>query len=109
MVLYNVNRDQKERANKLMLFYASEPEEVSVLSFGSVGVILGLKHTRTGDTLVSGSGRSDSRPSDDEHGEDGNILREITPPRRRLIRHFVRRTHHAFCEDYNRNLASLMA
>ena len=27
----------------------------------------------------------------------------------RPIRHFVRRTHHAFCEDYNRNLASLMA
>ncbi len=32
------------------------------LPFGSVGVILGLKHTRTGDTLVSTHGRSKESP-----------------------------------------------
>lgn len=40
------------------------------LPFGSVGVILGLKYTRTGDTLVS-TGGSSSIPT---------ILPEITPP-----------------------------
>ena len=70
-MLYNVNRDQKERANKLMLFYASEPEEVSILSFGSVGVILGLKHTQTGDTLVSADASNDPT---------AGPLRDIKPP-----------------------------
>ncbi|KAL5487835.1 MEF2 [Sanghuangporus weigelae] len=80
MVLHNMNRNQKERINKLLLFYASEPEEVSALSFGSVGVILGLKHTRTGDTLVSAAGRSDVLSSDSEQQEDADVLPEITPP-----------------------------
>ncbi|KAL5530204.1 MEF2 [Sanghuangporus sanghuang] len=80
MVLYNMNRNQKERINKLLLFYASEPEEVSILSFGSVGVILGLKHTRTGDTLVSAAGRSDILSSDSKQQEEPDVLPEITPP-----------------------------
>ena len=56
--------------SKLLLLYASETEEVDELPFGSVGVILGLKHTRTGDTLVS-SGVSDAFKS---------TLRDIRPP-----------------------------
>lgn len=56
--------------SKLLLLYASESEEVDELPFGSVGVILGLKHTRTGDTLVS-SGVSDAFRS---------TLRDIRPP-----------------------------
>ena len=39
--------------SKLLLLYASEAEEVDELPFGSVGVVLGLKCTRTGDTLTS--------------------------------------------------------
>lgn len=53
-----------------MLLYASEAEEVESLPFGSVGVILGLKYTRTGDTLVST--KSSSGPS--------LPLRDIIPP-----------------------------
>ena len=56
--------------SKLLLLYASEAKEVDELSFGSVGVILGLKYTRTGDTLVS-SGVS---------GAFKSTLRDITPP-----------------------------
>ena len=56
--------------SKLSLLYASEVVEVDELPFGSVGVILGLKHTRTGDTLVS-SGVSDTFKS---------TLRDIRPP-----------------------------
>jgi elongation factor G len=51
--LFNVTRNQKEKLSKLLLFYASHPEEVETLTFGDVGVILGLKHTRTGDTLIA--------------------------------------------------------
>jgi elongation factor G len=49
--------------SKLLLLYASEAVEVEELPFGSVGVILGLKNTRTGDTLFSTHGRAkDSSP-----------------------------------------------
>jgi len=66
----NTTRNQRERVSKLLLLYASEVEEVEELPFGSVGVIIGLKYTRTGDTLVS-TGGSSSVPT---------ILPEITPP-----------------------------
>ena len=52
-MLYNTVTRQKERISKLLLCYASQHIEVESLPFGSVGVILGLKHTRTGDVLVS--------------------------------------------------------
>ncbi|KAG8834880.1 Ribosome-releasing factor 2, mitochondrial [Serendipita sp. 399] len=51
--LYNTTTRQKERISKLLLCYAAEHREVDSLPYGSVGVILGLKHTRTGDTLTS--------------------------------------------------------
>ncbi|KAG8886494.1 Ribosome-releasing factor 2, mitochondrial [Tulasnella sp. 331] len=69
--LINTTNRQKERVSKVMLFYASQPEEVEALSFGGVGVILGLKHTRTGDTLTSMSWNESDAPS---------TLRSITPP-----------------------------
>lgn len=69
-VLLNSSRNQRERVSKLLLLYASEAEEVEELPFGSVGVILGLKYTRTGDTLVSTGGPTSTR----------SVLREITPP-----------------------------
>src|ERR1700734_2597723 len=51
-VLLNITRGQKERASQLLLMYASRTEEVNELPFGSVGVIQGLRYTRTGDTLI---------------------------------------------------------
>ncbi|KAJ6628731.1 P-loop containing nucleoside triphosphate hydrolase protein [Mycena sp. CBHHK59/15] len=69
--LVNTTRGQKERISKLLLLYASQTEEVEELSFGSVGVLLGLRFTRTGDTLESAGAPSSSRTS----------LRDIvTPP-----------------------------
>ncbi|KAF5363928.1 hypothetical protein D9756_000476 [Leucocoprinus leucothites] len=68
--LLNTNRNQKEVISKLMLLYASEFREVDELPFGSVGVIIGLKHTRTGDTLVSTGTPASAR----------SVLRDITPP-----------------------------
>lgn len=60
-MLYNTVTRQKERISKLLLCYASEQKEVDSLPFGSVGVILGLKYTRTGDTLVSANAANDHR------------------------------------------------
>jgi elongation factor G len=71
-MLYNPVTRQKERISKLLLCYASEQKEVESLSFGSVGVILGLKHTRTGDTLVSANNAADTSLS-----SSGSI---IAPP-----------------------------
>jgi len=56
--------------SKLLLLYASDSQEVDELPFGSVGVILGLKYTRTGDTLVSLGGETNQRFAP----------RDITPP-----------------------------
>ncbi|KAG9118913.1 Ribosome-releasing factor 2, mitochondrial, partial [Ceratobasidium sp. 392] len=53
ITLVNTTTREKERISKILLLYADEPREVDLLPFGSVGVILGLKHTRTGDTLVA--------------------------------------------------------
>lgn len=51
--MMNISCDQRELISKLYLPYASEHQQVDELPFGSVGIVLGLKHTRTGDTLVS--------------------------------------------------------
>jgi elongation factor G len=67
----------------LLLLYASEPKEVDELPFGSVGVILGLKHTRTGDTLVSAEAPDSSRA----------ILRNITPPPAVISASVIPRSH----------------
>ncbi|PPQ99053.1 hypothetical protein CVT24_003613 [Panaeolus cyanescens] len=68
--LLNVNRNAKEKTGKLLLLYASEAKEVDELPFGSVGVVLGLKYTRTGDTLV-GAGAPEAFKQ---------TSRDITPP-----------------------------
>ncbi|EIW82101.1 P-loop containing nucleoside triphosphate hydrolase protein [Coniophora puteana RWD-64-598 SS2] len=71
--LVNVTNGQKEKVSKLILLYASQAEEVDNLSFGSVGVLLGLKHTRTGDTLMATrAGPSSSKIP--------TSLRSIVPP-----------------------------
>ncbi|KAG6854832.1 hypothetical protein C0991_012022 [Blastosporella zonata] len=69
-VVLNTSQNQRERISKLLLLYGADAEEVDELPFGSVGVILGLKYTRTGDTLVSVGGPISAR----------SVLREITPP-----------------------------
>ena len=70
MPIFNINRNTPEKASKLLLLYASQAEEVKQLPFGSVGVVLGLKHTRTGDTLVAAAAPRSTRSS----------MRDIVPP-----------------------------
>ncbi|KAJ1949776.1 Ribosome-releasing factor 2, mitochondrial [Linderina macrospora] len=42
----------KERATKLLQMYADQPEEIPAIHAGHIGVVLGLKMTKTGDTLL---------------------------------------------------------
>ncbi|KAH7929408.1 P-loop containing nucleoside triphosphate hydrolase protein [Leucogyrophana mollusca] len=71
--IYNTSSGQKEKVSKVLLLYASEAEEVETLPFGSVGVLLGLKYTRTGDTLVGGRGPTSPKTPQVS-------LRNIIPP-----------------------------
>lgn len=51
-ILFNTNLQTAERAPRLMKMYANDAVEVDSLSSGQIGVISGLKHARTGDTLI---------------------------------------------------------
>lgn len=52
MTLFNTTTKAKERVNKLLQMYAKDVEEIPMVQAGNIGVIVGLKGTRTGDTLV---------------------------------------------------------
>ncbi|KAJ1891253.1 Ribosome-releasing factor 2, mitochondrial, partial [Coemansia sp. S17] len=53
MTLVNGTRGGvKERATKLLQMYADTPEDISSIACGHIGVVLGLKQTKTGDTLL---------------------------------------------------------
>jgi elongation factor G len=49
----------KERVGKLMEVYADDLEEIPRIEAGNIGCIVGLKHTKTGDTLVSSNDKRD--------------------------------------------------
>ncbi|KAL9578363.1 MAG: hypothetical protein Q9203_007125 [Teloschistes exilis] len=51
--LYNTNLQVTEPAQRLLRMYASDSVDIPSLDAGQIGVIPGLKHARTGDTLVS--------------------------------------------------------
>jgi elongation factor G len=50
--LYNTNLGVTERAPRLLKMYANDAVEVDGIGPGQIGVITGLKHARTGDTLI---------------------------------------------------------
>ncbi|KAL8820195.1 MAG: hypothetical protein Q9191_007566 [Dirinaria sp. TL-2023a] len=55
-LLFNTNLQLAERAPTILKMLASDSVEIEDLPAGQIGVILGLKHTRTGDTLISYTG-----------------------------------------------------
>ena len=55
-VLFNVSQGKKERVNQLLLVTADDLDQVKYLGPGEVGCLVGLKHTRSGDTLVLDKG-----------------------------------------------------
>lgn len=55
-LLFNTNLQISERASQLLKMYASDSVQIDAIPAGQIGVIPGLKHTRTGDTLISYTG-----------------------------------------------------
>ncbi|KAL8997716.1 MAG: hypothetical protein Q9188_006262 [Gyalolechia gomerana] len=51
--LYNTNLQVTEPAQRLLRMYAQDSVDIPSLSAGQIGVIPGLRHARTGDTLIS--------------------------------------------------------
>lgn len=51
--LFNSRENKKERVNKLVKMHSHAKQEILVLKAGDIGAVLGLKWTRTGDTLCS--------------------------------------------------------
>ena len=49
--VYNNTRDKKERVGKILKMHANKQEIVKELRAGDIGACVGLKETRTGDTL----------------------------------------------------------
>jgi elongation factor G len=50
--LFNTNLRTAERAPRLLKMLANDAVEVDSIQTGQIGVITGLKHARTGDTLI---------------------------------------------------------
>ncbi|KAF7586552.1 Ribosome-releasing factor 2, mitochondrial [Aspergillus hancockii] len=61
-ILYNTNLNISERAPRLLKMYANDAVEVDSIPEGHIGVVVGLKQTRTGDTLVTYSGNKATPP-----------------------------------------------
>lgn len=63
--LFNTNLQISERAPQLLKMYASDSVDVEAIPAGQIGVIPGLKHARTGDTLIcySGAGTKSGPPA----------------------------------------------
>ncbi len=51
--VFNVNDKKRERLNRLLRMHANHHEQISELKAGDIGVAIGLKLARTGETLAS--------------------------------------------------------
>lgn len=51
--IYNSVSDKKERVGRILLMHADKREDVDEIRVGDIAAIVGLKNTRTGDTLCS--------------------------------------------------------
>ncbi len=49
--VYNSSRDKKERIGRLLRMHANKREEIEEVSAGDIAAAVGLKETRTGDTV----------------------------------------------------------
>lgn len=49
--VYNSSKDTKERVGRLLLMHANEREEIAEAKAGEIVALIGLKETKTGDTM----------------------------------------------------------
>ncbi|KAA8907439.1 P-loop containing nucleoside triphosphate hydrolase protein [Sphaerosporella brunnea] len=88
--LLNTNLGVKERAHRLLQMYADETVDIESIPRGHIGVIIGLKQARTGDTLISehavavpkssGGGKSKSKTAVAKYDHKTLQLRPIDVP-----------------------------
>jgi elongation factor G len=57
-IFFNTNLRTAERTPRLLKMYANDAVEVESIGTGQIGVIPGLKHARTGDTIIVYKGLS---------------------------------------------------
>ena len=77
-LLYNSNLNVSEKANTLLRMFASDSVPVQSIEAGQIGVIAGLKHARTGDTLIACHGGKAVPPDPLNHLQLRPI--EVPPP-----------------------------
>ncbi|XP_029417761.1 ribosome-releasing factor 2, mitochondrial isoform X2 [Nannospalax galili] len=53
LAIHNINRNCTERMSRLLLPFADQHIEIPSLAAGNIALTVGLKHTATGDTIVS--------------------------------------------------------
>uniref|UniRef100_A0A8C5P5P5 Ribosome-releasing factor 2, mitochondrial n=1 Tax=Jaculus jaculus TaxID=51337 RepID=A0A8C5P5P5_JACJA len=53
LAIHNVNKNCTERMSRLLLPFADQHVEIPSLTAGNIALTVGLKHTATGDTIVS--------------------------------------------------------
>ena len=51
VIVYNINKENKETINRLVMMHAIREEDISELKAGDIGVIIGFKMAQTGDTI----------------------------------------------------------
>ena len=51
--VYNMNKRKRERINRILRMHSNSSEDLSSLSAGDIGVIIGMKEAQTGDTIGS--------------------------------------------------------
>ncbi len=49
--VYNATKDKRERVGRLLQMHANKREEIQEVRAGDIAAVIGLKETRTGDTL----------------------------------------------------------
>src|SRR5690606_24900278 len=49
--VYNATKDKRERVGRLLQMHANKRDEITEVLAGDIGAAIGLKETRTGDTL----------------------------------------------------------
>jgi len=85
--LYNTTLGVKERVHRLLKMYADDAIDIQSIPAGHIGVIIGLKNARTGDTLIldhqhhhPGKGNKHRQKASDSFGTVQLRPIEVPPP-----------------------------
>ncbi|SPO21882.1 related to MEF2 - translation elongation factor, mitochondrial [Ustilago trichophora] len=85
-VLFNTTTGARERLSRVLFPFADQYVETATLRAGQIGVILGLRDTRTGDTLVdistapNNTSSSSAKPLDPSEVKSLRLKRVHIPP-----------------------------